>query len=207
MLTQQFQHPEPPNKANTFMEKAGWPIITIAIGTVLATIIGAVLLGKIQVLNFNWLMLGLGFIMVMVTIFLIWHYLRAVRKLQEEYQANLTALQKENLKFKNELRELYNQKTAHWNNWAVDYTQANMKEQNERLEGMEKRLIEKITDAKNGMDGSIKNAQTLFSGAVNSYERAVDLYREQLLQTVKQIKTLEERLEKESLPESNTKID
>ena len=29
MMSQQFQQPEPPNKVNMFMEKAGWQTITI----------------------------------------------------------------------------------------------------------------------------------------------------------------------------------
>ena len=69
MMPQQFQRPEPPNKVNAFMEKAGWPIITLTIGTVLAAIIIAVWIGKIQVLNFDWLMLLLALVLLAITFF------------------------------------------------------------------------------------------------------------------------------------------
>ena len=68
-MPQQFQRPEPPNKVNAFMEKAGWPIITLTIGTVLAAIIIAVWIGKIQVLNFDWLMLLFVLILLAITFF------------------------------------------------------------------------------------------------------------------------------------------
>jgi hypothetical protein len=73
MLPQQFQQTEPPNKVNTFIDKFGLPIITLTIGTVLAAIIIAVLVGNIHIVDFNWLMFILGCTMFVVLIYFAWY--------------------------------------------------------------------------------------------------------------------------------------
>jgi hypothetical protein len=70
------------------------------------------------------------------------------------------------------------------------------------MEVIKKQLMEKIMDAENGMDSGIKNAQTIFSGSVKSYEVSVEQYAQQLIQTWKRIDALEEQLRKNSSPES-----
>ncbi len=203
MLPQQlFQQPESPNKVSTFMDKAVWPTVVIIVGTPIAAVIGAIWLGSIHILNFNWLMLGLGFIMVFVAIFFAWYSHRTRVLLQNKYNNDIAALRKEFYALQRNFIDAANNEFNRLNSWSVDYTLANAKEQNERLEEMKKQLVEKIKDAENGMDSGIKNAQSIFSGSVKSYEVAVGLYKQQLIQTVKRMDALEEQLRKNSSPES-----
>ena len=201
MLPQQFQQPEMTNKFNAFMEKAGWPIVTI-VCTMIATLAGLVWVGSIHILNFNWLMLVLGIIIVLVAIFSVYSSHRTKRLQQSKYEKDLAALRKEFHALQRNFTDMAEHEFNRLNSMFVGYTVKNAEEQNERLEEMRKQLIEKIVDAENGMDSSIKNAQTIFSSSVKSYEIAVNLYSQQLVQTVKRVDGLEEQLRKISLLES-----
>ena len=80
-----------------------------------------------------------------------------------------------------------------------------MEEQNKRHEDLKRQCMDAISDAENRMDSSIKNAQTIFTGAVESQRRAVDTYGEQLIHAQKQMNELEQRFRKElSLPDEET---
>lgn len=202
MLSQQFQQPVPPNKVSTFMDKAVWPTIAIIVGTPIAAFIGAIWLGSIHILDFNWLMLGLGLIMILLTSCFAWYSHRTRVVLQNKYDNDVTALKREYYAFRQNFTDMVNHEFNRLNIMFTGYTQANATEQNERLEEMKKQLIEKIKDAETGMDSDIKNAQTIFSGAVQSYGIAVDQYSQQLIQAVKRIDALEEQLRKIPSPES-----
>ena len=56
--------------------------------------------------------------------------------------------------------------------------------------------MEAIHDAELRLDVSVKNAQSMFSGAVESNRIAVDLYRQQLIHAQNQMEALEEGSEK-----------
>lgn len=201
MMLQQFQQPEPPNKVNKFMEKAGWPIITIAIGTALATIIGAVLLGKIQVLDFNWLMLLLVLVLVVITIFFMMYNLRTRSKLQRQYQADVAALRKEFRAFQDNFRDMINQEFNRLNEWAASYSQANAKEQAERLEEAKKEYLEAINDAKTSLTSGMANNQTLWQQWITSHANAHRWEQERYKQ---QLEALEEKLTDKQLSERDT---
>ena len=201
-LPQQFQQPEPPSKISTFMDKAVWPIVVTVVGSSVAAVIGAVWLGSIHILNFNWLMLVLGVIMVFLTFFFAWYSHRTRVLLQSKYNNDIAALRKEFYALQQNFIDMANNEFNRLNSWSTDYTLKNAEAQNERFEEMKKQLTEKIMDAKSEMDISIKNAQNIFSGSVKSYETAVDLYKKQVIQTVKRMDVLEEQLRKNSSPES-----
>ena len=56
--------------------------------------------------------------------------------------------------------------------------------------------MEAIHDAELRLDVSVKNAQAMFSGAVESNRIAVDLYEQQLIHAQNQMEALEEGSEK-----------
>ncbi len=56
--------------------------------------------------------------------------------------------------------------------------------------------MEAIHDAELRLDVSVKNAQSMFSGAVESNRIAVDLYEQQLIHAQNQMEALEEGSEK-----------
>jgi len=201
MLPQQLQQPEPQNKVNTFMEKAGWSVLSTVLGGIIVFVI-TVWLGKIQVVNFTWLMLVLGILMVIITIFSVWYSQRTRLLLQKKYHNDLVALRREFRGLQTNFTDMTRDEFNRLNEAFTAYTRKNAEEQTERLEDMRKQLFEKISDAKIGMEGSISNATTMFSSAVKSYERAVELYKEQYLQIARRMDALEEQLRKESVPES-----
>ncbi len=196
--------PTPPSKFDIFMEKFAWPTITLFVGTVLAAVIIAIWLGKIQVVDFSWIMLILGCLMVGTTIFCIWYSITTRHKLQEQYNKNIADIKKNNLTFKTDIRRMREEETHDWHEWAISFSKQADKEHRERTEELKKQCMEAISDAKRDLDVSVKNAQTLFKGSVESYQIAVDLYREQLIHAQKQMQALEERLRKELTPPEST---
>ncbi len=189
MMSQQFQQPEPPNKVKTFMKDVGRPILTPTIAGIIV-FVATVWIGKIQIINFNWLMLLLALIQVIITVFLVWYCLSAIGKLQEKYQADVAGLRKEYKDYMAAYREYVDQEIIRWN----EREQVNAKEQKERLEEVKKQLAENIRDAENRMDSKITSAQSIFSSSVQSYKVAVDSCKDYLFQTMKRMDTLEERL-------------
>jgi len=176
------------------MEKFAWPTVTLTIGTVLAAVMIAIWLGKIQVINFDWLVLVLVGIMLGITVFFVWYSIRTKQKLQEQYKKDIADIKRNVQTFKNDYRRIREEETHHWNEWAVSFSQASAKEQTERLEEVKKQLAENIRDAENRMDSKITSAQSIFSSSVQSYKVAVDSYKDYLFQTMKRMDTLEERL-------------
>ena len=76
------------------------------------------------------------------------------------------------------------------------------KEHRERTEELKRQCKEAVHDAELRLDVSVKNAQSLFSSAVESNRIAVDLYKQQLFHAQNQMAALEERLRKELTPEN-----
>jgi hypothetical protein len=78
--------------------------------------------------------------------------------------------------------------------WAISFSQAINKEQKERAEELKGQCMEAISDAELRLDVGVKNAQSIFSGAVESQRITVDLYGQQLIRALKRMEALEERL-------------
>lgn len=206
MLSQQlFQQPEPPTKVSKFMDKAGWPIVVGIASTTISAVIIAIWLGGIHILSFTWLMLVLGLIMVFVACFIVWYSYKTRVSLQNQHDKDINALTKEFYALQRNFIDAINNELNRSNEWRISYSQANAKEQNERIEEIKKQLNEKIADAENRMDGRITNVLNTFSGAVQSYEVAVDSCKQHLFQTEKRMDALEEQLRKNSSAESQAK--
>jgi hypothetical protein len=109
-----LQQLELSNKVNIFMEKIGWPIITLAVGTALASIIVAIWFGKVQVVDFNWIMLILGCLMFGITVFFAWYSIRRQHILQKKYEEDLAAIKAEFLAHQIAIRDNFNSVTRQW---------------------------------------------------------------------------------------------
>ena len=155
MLSQQFQQPEPPNRSNT-LKDVGWPIILV-IATVLGSIIGAVILGTTHVIGFNWFLLILGCIVLGITVFFAWYSIRTRQKLQKQYNKDIADIKSDVLTFKNDYRRMREEETHHWNEWAVSFSQASAKEQEERLEAVRNAFQQAISDAKEELRTPLQN--------------------------------------------------
>ncbi len=191
MMSQQFRQPEPPNKVNTFMEKAGWQIITI-VCTMIATVVGLVWIGNIHILNFNWLILLVGIAQLIITSLFVGYCIKSRRDLQRKYQADVATLRKENTDFKAEYKDLFNQEIKRWHEWAVTYTQANAKEQAKQLDYVRKEYKELITATKNELTTFVKYNNQLWMDWTKTHDFIYD-DREKVL--FKEIDALKEKLE------------
>ena len=143
MMSQQFQQPEPPNKVKTFMKDVGRPILTPTIAGIIV-FVATIWIGKIQIINFNWLMLLLALIQVIITVFLVWYCLRAIGNLRVKYQADIAGLRKEYKDYMAAYREYVDQEIIRWN----EREQVNAKEQKECLEAVRNEFQQTIADAK-----------------------------------------------------------
>lgn len=197
MLSPQFRQPEPPNRSNT-LKDVGWPIILV-IATVLGSIIGAVILGTTHVIGFNWFLLILGCIVLGITVFFAWYSIRTRQKLQEQYNKDIADIKSDVLTFKNDYRRMREEETHHWNEWAVSFSQASAKEQEERLEKVKRECLEAGGDVKTELASWIQNNQTLWNEWTTSHANAHGWeqrsYKDQL-------KALEEKLTGKQLSES-----
>lgn len=199
MLPQQFQ--QPPNKVNTFMEKAGWSALSTILGGVIVFFV-TVWLVKIQVVNFSWFMLLVAFLMLVIAVFFAWYSIKTRNLLQEQYNKHIARIESDVQTFKNDHRRMREEETRHWNEWAVSFSAQADKEHRESTEELRRQCMEAIHDAELRLDVTVKNAQTQFSGALDSNKIVVGLYRDQLIHVQRQMKALEELLRKESVPES-----
>lgn len=199
-MQQMFPQSEPQKKS--FMEQAGWQLI-ILLATIIAALGADIILGTTHVIDFNWSVLILVGIMFAIMVFCVWYTFRTRQKFQKQYNQDIADIRKDVLSFKNDIRQMREEETRGWNEWAISYSQQTAKEHKDRTEELKRQCMEAIHDAENKMDVSVKNALSIFKGAVESYQFAVDSYREQLIHTRKQMEALEERLTKElTLPEN-----
>src|SRR5216684_8791619 len=83
--------------------------------------------------------------------------------------------------FKNDIRRMREDETRGWHEWSISFSARTDKEHRERTEELKRQCMEAIHDAEQRLDGSVKNAQSIFSGSVQSFTIAVDLYGQQLI--------------------------
>ena len=202
-MQQMFPQGQPPKKS--FMEQAGWQLIIIA-ASLLAGITGTIIVGIWQgtthIIDFNQLVLIFTGIMLNIAIFSVWHGIRTGRKYQEQYNKNLADMKSDVQTFKNDYRKVVDGLIQEWNNWVTAFNLRNAQEQMTRSSEINKKCMETIADAENRIRTDIKNTETILTSTVKSYESAVDLYREQLIQTVKRMDALEEKLKNDPPPDS-----
>lgn len=183
---------EPPINSNSMRD------IIPVLATLVGAIIGAIILGTTHVIGFDWIVAILVGIMFGIMLYCIWYTFRTRQKLQEQYNKELAALQEDNQRFKQNWQIYFDNEKFRWDEWAVSFSQAVDKEHKERTEELKRQCIEAIRIAEQQLDITVKNAQSLFKGAVESYDFAVNSYKEQLFQVQKQIQALEERLPNEA---------
>ena len=208
-MQQMFPQLEPPKPDKPFMDKAGWQLVIIAVSFfagILGTIMVSVWQGTTHLIDVNWFVVIVGVILVIIMIgtivFCVWYAFITRKKLYEQYNKDRAAYKEEWQRFQGTWHTYFEKERFRWDDFAVDFTRKNMEEQNKRHEELKKQYMDAIADAETRMDSSIKNAQTIFTGAVESQRRAVDTYGEQLIHAQKQMEKLEQRLRKElSLPD------
>jgi type II secretory pathway pseudopilin PulG len=193
------QNLKPSSKFNTFMDKFALPIVVLVIGTPLATLIGAVLLGKIQILDFNWVMLVLGIIMAAIMGYFVWYYLKTRREYQEQYEKNIAELRQEVKAAKDEYWKLVQDNTQLSEEWRENFRRAYAQEQQERLETVRNEFQQAIADAKEELRAPIQNRfsnlDIWITEHTNAHKWEQKSYKHQL-------EALEEKLTRKQLSES-----
>jgi len=200
-MQQMFPQLEPPNNDKAFMDRVGWQLILL-FATFVAALIAAIILGTTHVIGFDWIVTILVGIMLGIMVFCVWYAFRTREKLQEQYHKDIAAIKNDVLTFKNDIRHMREDETHQWNEWAISFSAQTDKEHRERTEELKRQCKEAVHDAELRLDVSVKNAQSLFSSAVESNRIAVDLYKQQLIHAQNQMAALEERLRKELTPEN-----
>ena len=64
----------------------------LIIATVLGSIIAAIILGTIHIVDFNWIMLVLGCIMLAITVLFGWYNIRSQKLLRKQYEKDVADL-------------------------------------------------------------------------------------------------------------------
>lgn len=184
---------EPPNKSNS-MKEVGWPSI-LAVITLLGSIIGTIYLGTTHLVDFNWLTVILGCLMLGITVFFAWYSIRTRQKLYALYNKDRTNSQAEYLKFRQQWENYFTNEISRWNTWAVDFSKQSDKEHRERTEELKRQCMEAIGDAERRLDNSIKYSQSMFTSAAETCGIIVDQYHDQLIKLMKEMDTLKKQLD------------
>lgn len=191
-MPQMFPQLEPPSKSNT-TKKVDWSGIIGLLGAIIGFV--SIILGTIHIIDFNWLMTILGCVMLVITIFIVIDNRRTKRRFQEQYNKDLASSQAEYQKFRQHWESYFDNERFRWDDWAVDFSRQSGKEHRERTEELKLQCMEAISDAEQRIDSNIKNAQSIFTSSVKSYELVVDQYRQQLINAMRRIDALEKRLD------------
>ncbi len=198
-MQQMFPQLEPPSRSNT-MKEIGLPIILVIV-TLLGSVIASIILGTTHVIDFNWLMIILGCVMLAITVFFAWSSIRTRQKLQEQYNTDRASSQVKYQKFIQHWESYFNNERPRWDDWAVNFSKQSDIEHRERTEELKRQCMEAISDAEQRLDVSVKNAQSIFAGSVETYKFAVDQYQEQLINAMRRMDALEKRLEEKVTPD------
>ena len=138
----QFQQLEPPSKFEKFMDKYTVPILVVVVGTVL----GAILLGKIFLVDFNLVMLGLGIILTFITGYYVRYSIKTRRDLQGQYGKNIAAMKQEIDNMKAEHLKIIDSERKLFDQWQQRVNEANEQKAAhfEKLIGEQQQAIENI---------------------------------------------------------------
>ena len=201
---------KPSSKFDKLMEKYALPIFIVAIGSILS----AVLLGKILIVEFNWLMLGLGIALACIVGYYVRYAIRTKKdfetyivSLRDEHDKQIAAMRQEVKASKDEYWKLVQDNTQIAEEWRENFRQSYQKEkelsareQKERLEEVEKQFSAHIENANTGLSTWIKNNYSLFGDWTQAH--AVSHREEQKLYK-QQLKALEEKLTEKQVSESD----
>src|SRR5437762_3063247 len=119
-MQQLFQQPEPPKKSGNLLKEIISPAIAAALGGIIV-FITTVWIVKVQVVDFSWVMLIVGCILLGITAFCIWYSITTRQRLQEKYQEDLAALRKEFRAAQDNFRDMISQESNRLNEWASSY--------------------------------------------------------------------------------------
>ena len=193
---------KPPSKFDKLMEKYALPILIVVIGTILSS----VFLGKILIVDFNWLMLGLSIIIAFIVGYYVRYSIRTKKdfekyivSLKDEHDKQIAAMRQEVQTSKSDYWKLVQDNTQLSEEWRENFRRAYAQEQQERLETVRKEFQQAIADAKEELRTPIQNR---LSNLDNWITEHADAHKWEQKSYKRQLEALEEKLTRKQLSES-----
>ncbi len=122
---------KPPSKFDKLLDKIAVPILSVVIGSVL----GAWLFGKILIVDFNWVMLGLGMVTTSIVAYYVIYSIRTKKNfekyivsLKDEHDKQITSMRQEVQASKGEYQKLVYDNTQVSEEWRESFRQAYQKD-------------------------------------------------------------------------------
>jgi ABC-type bacteriocin/lantibiotic exporter with double-glycine peptidase domain len=125
----QFQEFKPPSKFESFMNRYTLPILIVVVGTVLA----AILLGRVWLINFNLVMIGWGIILTLITGYYVWYFIKTKKDFQEQHKNDIASMKQEVYNMKNEHLKIIESERKLFDQWQQRVNEKN-KQDAERFE-------------------------------------------------------------------------
>jgi hypothetical protein len=199
---QQFsQQPEPPKKS--FMEQVGWQLILIVVAFItgiLGTVIVGIWQGTTHIIDFSWVVLFLVLIISGIVAYFVWYSIKTRKQILEQYIKDTAEVKRDNQTFKNDIRQMREDETRGWHEWAIPFSAQVDKEHRERTEVLKRQCMEAIHDAGLRLDVNMKNSMSLYKTAQETAGIIIDQYREQLIHEMRRMDAIEEHFRSEHLP-------
>jgi biopolymer transport protein ExbB/TolQ len=176
-------------------------VIATLIGTIIGAIISAIILGTAHIIDFSWILLMLGCVMLVILAasLLLWY--KSIRAIQAQYEKDAAAMKKDKSDFKEEMRKMIMDEIQRSNEWKISFANQVSKEHRDRSEELKRQCMEAISGAESRMDSSLKNTQSILTNTVKSYEGALESQKHFLIADMQpKLEALEERLRKELMP-------
>lgn len=199
MMPQQFNL-KPQSKFDGFMEKYALPILIVVIGTVLS----AIFLGKIVIVDFSWLMLGLGSLMILIAGYYIRYSIRTRRELQEQYEKDIADLRQEVTAAKNEYWKLVQDNTQLSEEWRENFRRYYAQDKKDFFDNISKQYSDSISELDAKLSTLIQSNQDRWANWITNHahehKEQLELIRHELAELEKKLTAQEEA---EGLPPSN----
>ncbi len=163
----QFQQLEPQSQFGKFMDKYTVPILVVVVGTVL----GAILLGKIFLVDFNLVMFGWGVVLTLIVIYYVWQFFRTRRNLQNIHNANVAAANQEIERMKQEHLKIIQSERNLFDQWQQNFVMANETKMKsfEKIIEEQKQTIENMNLEINSLRSRANNIEGAYKGHLENH--------------------------------------
>jgi hypothetical protein len=200
-MQEMFPQEEPPTRSNTmkFVSSPITLVIATLVGTIIGAIISAVILGTAHIIDFSWIMLILGCLMLGILILFIWDNYRMRKQFHEQNNKDSTAHQAEWQQFKENWESFFSNERSRLDKWAISYAADREKEYKERYEELKRQCMEAIHGAELRLDVSMKNSMSQYKTAQETTGIIIDQYREQLIHEMRRLDAIEDHFQNKIL--------
>ncbi len=155
----------------TFL-KSAWPVLSlILVGIIVYFFTDWI--GKIHIVNFDWLVLGLVIVMGCIVAFFIGYSFKTRDMFQDQYEKDITALRQETENMKAEHLKIIQSERNLFDQWQQRVNEANEQKAKhyEKLIGEQQQAIENIKQELTVLQSRSSNLETGFTNHVQDHTR------------------------------------